>query len=117
MLNETLVDLKKGLGSEWNNTTIVINTEFGRGIKENGAQGTEHGKGGLMMVTGGHVKQSRILGDINNLKLEDAFEERDLHVEFDYREVIASIFKNHFNIPKDKIDFVLPGLTHQLNIS
>ncbi len=117
MLNDEIISLKKGLGSEWNNTTLVINTEFGRGIKENGSQGTEHGHGGLMIVTGGNVKKSMILGDIKSLNLEDAWENRDLYVEFEYREVLASLFKNHLNLSKDKIDFILPGVQHQFNIS
>lgn len=117
MLNSEIMSLKEGLGEEWNNTTVVINTEFGRGIKENGSQGTEHGHGGLMIVTGGNVRKSQILGDIKSLKLEDAWENRDLHVEFEYREVLASLFKNHLNLPKDKIDFILPSVQHNLNIS
>ncbi len=117
MLNEEIMSLKKGLGEEWNNTTLVINTEFGRGIQENGSQGTEHGHGGLMIVTGGNIKKSMILGDIKSLKLEDAWENRDLHVEFEYREVLSSLFKNHFNLSKEKLDFILPGVTHHLNIS
>lgn len=117
MLDSSIISLKKGLGTEWNNTTVVINTEFGRGIKENGSQGTEHGHGGLMIVTGGNVQKSQILGDIKSLKLEDAWENRDLHVEYEYREVLASLFKNHLNLSKDKIDFILPGVKHNLNIS
>ena len=37
-------------------TTVVVFSEFGRRISENGSAGTDHGAGGLMMVLGGSVR-------------------------------------------------------------
>lgn len=39
-----------------NDTTIVVFSEFGRRISENGSAGTDHGAAGLMMVLGGSVR-------------------------------------------------------------
>ena len=39
-----------------NNTLILVYSEFGRRISENGSQGTDHGAGGNMMVLGGLVR-------------------------------------------------------------
>lgn len=109
-MNNLLAGLKKGLSNQWKNTSVVIMTEFGRTIKENGALGTEHGHGSLMLLTGGNIKKSQILGDIKSLKLEDNHENRDLYVSYDYREVISSMLKNHFKINKNAIDFVFPNM-------
>ena len=37
-------------------TTIVVFSEFGRRISENGSGGTDHGAAGVMMVLGGSVR-------------------------------------------------------------
>ena len=37
-------------------TTVILFSEFGRRISENGSAGTDHGAGGLMMVLGGSVR-------------------------------------------------------------
>jgi uncharacterized protein (DUF1501 family) len=37
-------------------TTVVVFSEFGRRISENGSAGTDHGAAGLMMVLGGSVR-------------------------------------------------------------
>ena len=39
-----------------NDTTVVVFSEFGRRISENGSAGTDHGAAGLMMVLGGMVR-------------------------------------------------------------
>jgi uncharacterized protein (DUF1501 family) len=37
-------------------TTVIVFSEFGRRISENGSQGTDHGAAGVMMVLGGSVR-------------------------------------------------------------
>ena len=39
-----------------NDTTVIVFSEFGRRISENGSNGTDHGAAGVMMVLGGMVK-------------------------------------------------------------
>ena len=36
-----------------NDTTVIVFSEFGRRISENGSAGTDHGAAGVMMVLGG----------------------------------------------------------------
>jgi len=43
----------QGLASD---TTVIVFSEFGRRISENGSAGTDHGAAGLMMVLGGMVR-------------------------------------------------------------
>ena len=39
-----------------NDTTVIVFSEFGRRISENGSNGTDHGAAGVMMVLGGMVR-------------------------------------------------------------
>jgi uncharacterized protein (DUF1501 family) len=39
-----------------NDTTVIVFSEFGRRVSENGSGGTDHGAAGLMMVLGGAVR-------------------------------------------------------------
>ena len=43
-----------------NSVTIVVMTEFGRTVNENGNQGTDHGQGGAMMFLGKNVNGGRV---------------------------------------------------------
>jgi uncharacterized protein (DUF1501 family) len=39
-----------------NDTTVIVFSEFGRRISENGSSGTDHGAAGVMMALGGMVR-------------------------------------------------------------
>src|SRR5580693_6211403 len=43
----------QSLGTEWNNTVVVVLSEFGRTFRENGDRGTDHGHGTVYWVLGG----------------------------------------------------------------
>jgi uncharacterized protein (DUF1501 family) len=40
----------------WSNTLVLLFSEFGRRISENGSAGTDHGAAGIMMAMGGAVR-------------------------------------------------------------
>lgn len=78
-----------------NNTLILVYSEFGRRITENGSQGTDHGSGGNMMVAGGLVRGG-IYGTAPNLNTDPAnptLENNagDVKFETDFRSVYAKI--------------------------
>ena len=78
-----------------NNTVILIYTEFGRRINENGSLGTDHGAGGNMMLMGGLVRGG-IYGTAPNLSMDPAnptLENNNSDVRFqtDFRSVYAKI--------------------------
>jgi uncharacterized protein (DUF1501 family) len=77
------------------NTVILVYTEFGRRISENGSQGTDHGAGGNMMLLGGTVRGG-IYGTAPNLNTDPAnptLENNagDVRFETDFRSVYAKI--------------------------
>jgi uncharacterized protein (DUF1501 family) len=78
-----------------NNTLILVYSEFGRRISENGSQGTDHGAGGNMMVLGGLVRGGlygtapNLSNDPSNPTLEN--NAADVRFETDFRAVYAKI--------------------------
>ncbi|WP_430400472.1 DUF1501 domain-containing protein [Flavobacterium sp.] len=75
-----------------NRVTMVVFSEFGRRVKENGT-GTDHGTAGPMIIIGGNNK-GKIIGKNPDLsKLDNG----DLIFENDFRSVYATLLKEKFN--------------------
>ena len=80
------------------NTLVLVYSEFGRRITENGSQGTDHGAGANMMVLGGGVRGG-IFGTAPNLNTDPANptlenSAGDVKYETDFRSVYAKILDN-----------------------
>ena len=74
------------------NVTIVVFSEFGRRVKENG-NGTDHGTAAPVFVVGGKTK-GKIIGSNPNL---NDLDEGDLKHEIDFRSVYATLLKEKMN--------------------
>jgi uncharacterized protein (DUF1501 family) len=93
---EGLDALAQSLGPAWRETVVVSVTEFGRTVRVNGTNGTDHGTASLMFVMGGAVKGGRIAGDWPGLRqLQD---DRDLRVATDSRAVMKAILRDHLGL-------------------
>ena len=76
-----------------NDTTVIVFSEFGRRISENGSGGTDHGAAGLMMVLGGMVRGG-LYGTAASLAPGNPTLENssgDVHYETDFRSVYARV--------------------------
>ena len=89
-------DLKKAQLLQ--NVTIVVFSEFGRRVKDNG-KGTDHGTAAPMFIIGGNNK-AKVIG--NNPNLSD-LDDGDLKYEVDFRSVYASLLQNKMNFDATKI--------------
>lgn len=89
-------DLKKS--QQLQNVTIVVFSEFGRRVKDNG-RGTDHGTAAPMFVIGGN-NRGKIIGNSPNLSDLD---NGDLKHQIDFRSVYASILKNILDFDYTKI--------------
>ncbi|MBC7533741.1 MAG: DUF1501 domain-containing protein [Oligoflexus sp.] len=96
-LSQSLAEFRKDLGSEWQRTCVIAITEFGRTVKENGSRGTDHGHGSTVLMMGGSILGKRILGALPSLKPENLYEERDIPVVVDYRDILADVLQNHLH--------------------
>nr|WP_294929791.1 DUF1501 domain-containing protein [uncultured Flavobacterium sp.] len=80
------------------NVTVVVFSEFGRRVKDNGS-GTDHGTAAPMFVIGGNNKGT-ILG--NNPNLAD-LDKGDLKHQIDFRSVYASLLQQKMDFDYSKI--------------
>jgi uncharacterized protein (DUF1501 family) len=99
----------RDLGDRFADVVVVTMSEFGRTAAENGNAGTDHGHGGVMMVLGGPVRGGAVYGKWPGLQQEQLFEQRDLAVTTDFRDVLGELVRDHL---KQKPDTVFPG--HQM---
>lgn len=110
-LADTILTLKTGLGPNWDRTTVLAMTEFGRSVRENGNGGTDHGTGGMMVLAGGAIRGGRVYGDWPGLAPGALYADRDLTPTADVRAyagwALASLFGADRNSLETKI---FPGL-------
>lgn len=88
-----------------NKVTVVVFSEFGRRVKENGT-GTDHGTAGPMFIIGGNNK-GQVLGknpDLSNL------DNGDLIYENDFRSVYAALLRDKFNFNPQLVNISTPEI-------
>lgn len=90
-LGAALAAFRQDIAAEWDNTVIVVQTEFGRRAAENASGGSDHGHGGVMLVAGGGVDGGRVIGDWPGLDPAALSAGEDLAVTTDYRQVLAEL--------------------------
>jgi uncharacterized protein (DUF1501 family) len=93
-LGRGLQAFSQSLGPEWNNTVVVVLSEFGRTFRENGNRGTDHGHGTVYWVLGGKVKGGTIKGEQQILSRSSLFQDRDYAVLNDFRAVLGGVFRS-----------------------
>jgi uncharacterized protein (DUF1501 family) len=101
--DQILRGLKASMGSAFKDTLILTLTEFGRTIKQNGGNGTEHGYGTAVLMAGGLIKKSEVHADWPGLKKKELFQGRDLNATVDARSIYASAMSTVFDVEFEKI--------------
>lgn len=111
-LQRTILRMKDQLGPEvWGKTTLLAMTEFGRTMRENGAGGTDHGTGGVMLVAGGAVRGGRVMGRWPGLAEADLYDRRDLMPTTDVRAWAAHALQGLYGLDRGVLErAVFPGL-------
>jgi uncharacterized protein (DUF1501 family) len=102
----SLAAFAKDMGDRMEDIVLVTMSEFGRTAREDGNAGTDHGHGNVMMVFGGPVHGGRVYGRWPGLQAEQLFENRDLAVTTDFRDVLGELVSRHFGA---KAEQVFPG--------
>lgn len=97
-LGDALAAFRADLGPHWSNTTVMIQTEFGRRLRENASAGTDHGHGGVMLIAGGGVNGGSVYADWPGLAAQDLTAGEDLAVTMDYRQVLAEMLARQFGV-------------------
>jgi uncharacterized protein (DUF1501 family) len=107
-LAQGLATLAQRLGPMFDDTTIVVMSEFGRTAKQNGNGGTDHGHGNVMWILGGDVNGGKVYGDWKGLSADGLHEDRDLAVTTDFRSVLATVAERHLYLPDRQLAQLFP---------
>jgi len=108
-LDRGLAAMKTGLGAAWQQTAVVIVSEFGRTVAMNGTQGTDHGTAGAVFVVGGAVKGGRVLADWPGLKAGALYQDRDLKPTTDFRTIATGVLRDHMGLQGAQLAAVFPS--------
>jgi uncharacterized protein (DUF1501 family) len=103
-----LTALAQELDDRLDDTVVIVMSEFGRTVRQNGTQGTDHGHGNVMWLMGAGVRGGRVHGEWPGLEASALHEGRDLAVTTDFRQVIASVLERHLRLDDRQLAYVLP---------
>ena len=109
-LSQALMAFWRDLGPLQQDVSVVVMSEFGRRLRSNTGNGTDHGRGNVMMVLGPQAKGGRMVGRWPGLANDALDEGADLAVVSDYRDVLAELLVGHMRLG-DPVG-VFPGLKH-----
>jgi uncharacterized protein (DUF1501 family) len=106
--------LAENLGPVYQDTAIVVISEFGRTVAQNGNGGTDHGHGNVMWLMGGNVAGGKVHGEWGGLDDGALHDGRDVPVTTDYRTILAQVCERHLLLPDTKLSEVFPAMPEQL---
>ena len=120
-LANRLDDFAKGIaafatdmGEAMADVVVMTMSEFGRAVKENGNRGTDHGHGNAMMILGGPVQGGKIYGKWPGLEGGQLWQNRDLAITTDFRDVFAEVVTGH--LAARDISKIFPGYAYKTPI-
>jgi uncharacterized protein (DUF1501 family) len=76
-------------------------SEFGRRVKQNAANGTDHGTANNVFIIGEHLKSQGFYNELASLNDLDA--NGDLKFEIDFRTIYATILNKWLKVDDEKI--------------
>jgi uncharacterized protein (DUF1501 family) len=97
-LDKALKSLADELGPLWQQTAVLVVTEFGRTAAVNGTRGTDHGTGGCAFLLGGAVRGGQMITDWPGLSRTALLDNRDLRPTLDLRSVFKTVLDEHMHI-------------------
>ncbi|MEJ6003060.1 DUF1501 domain-containing protein [Paucibacter soli] len=109
-LGEGLDALALGLGDSFKQTVIVVMSEFGRTVRQNGTGGTDHGRGNAVWLLGGPVAGAQVHGEWPGLEDRALADGRDLAVVSDFRHVLQPLLSQHLGLDEAGLAAVFPQL-------
>jgi uncharacterized protein (DUF1501 family) len=102
-----LAALYADLGDRMADVVILTMSEFGRTVRQNGSGGTDHGHATCFFALGGDVNGGRVLGRWPGLAPEQLYENRDLALTTDFRDVFGEVAVKHLGARR--LDRIFPG--------
>ena len=107
-LTDCIVAFTQDMGPRMDRVMLLVMTEFGRTVQENGSDGTDHGRGSFMLAVGNMLKGDKIYGTWNGLQDLDSGRFQPVHTDF--RAVFAESLARLFQVDPIKAR-IFPGYT------
>ncbi len=79
------------MGDTMSRVTVVVMSEFGRRVQENGGRGTDHGHGGAMLLMNGALNGTPVTARWVGLQTDVLDRGEDLPITIDYRDVLTEV--------------------------
>ncbi|MDX1736636.1 MAG: DUF1501 domain-containing protein [Alphaproteobacteria bacterium] len=92
------------MANDWDNTTIVVSTEFGRSVAPNNDGGTDNGHAGLTMLIGGAVRGGKFIGGWPGLEKNQLGARGGVKPTVDIRSIYKAILEEHLKISPSIIE-------------
>lgn len=103
-----IAQLKKGLGDEWKNTLVLVTSEFGRTVRQNGTGGTDHGTAGSIFIAGGSLAGGNVHGEWPGLLDKQLLDGRDLYPTSNTLSWISTAIKQHLSLDSSQCRDIFP---------
>ena len=97
----------RDMGEAMDDIVVLVGSEFGRTKKQNGTQGTDHGRGGAWWAFGGPVRQG-MAADVDTID-DSNFSENYVPMMTSYRDIAGEIMVRHMGMEENLISTVFPG--------
>ncbi len=108
-LGQGLAELATRLGPVFDDTTILVISEFGRTVRQNGTGGTDHGHGNVIWALGGNIDGGKVHGRWPGIDSSSLNDGRDLAVTTDFRQVLAGVCAHNLRLTDNKLAAIFPG--------
>ncbi len=109
-LGQGLATLAQRLGPMFDDTVVVVMSEFGRTARQNGNAGTDHGHGNVMWLLGGGINGGKVHGDWQGLADAQLNEGRDVPVTTDFRTVLSQVAERHLHLNDRQLVTLFPNM-------
>ncbi|MEM5566501.1 DUF1501 domain-containing protein [Psychroserpens sp. AS72] len=85
----------------FNDTLIVTFSEFGRRVKQNAANGTDHGSASNVFIIGNQLKKQGFYNELASLS--DLDDNGDLKYNVDFRSIYATVLSNWLAVEDERV--------------
>jgi len=114
-LAEVLSAFYTDMGPGMSRITMLVYTEFGRRVAQNGSMGTDHGTGSLAYLMGGGVNGGQVISDWPGLAAANLEYGEDLKITTDLRTVISELLNKRLG--GTDVGTVFPGFSGPTDVN
>ncbi len=98
----------RDMGPMLNDVIVMVGSEFGRTKRENGSNGTDHGRGGAWFAFGGPTQRA-VATDVTSVSDDVIGTNNSVPVVVNYRDIAGEIMVRHMGMSEALVSTVFPA--------